>query len=158
LGSPIADRVSRQVQLLKEDSAFSATSKMLKSSKHGLKLALNLRKDIKYCQKHSADDAELKPKWKQFDSFLKNWLGVVFSESMLELRQINFDSASGEVLQYIVDTEAVHPITSVEGLKHRFGNGRRCYALFLSGSSSGYSLPLAYIHVGLTEHFSDSLQ
>lgn len=161
LKSSVTERVVLQQQLLNEDSPFfGATAKMLKSSKQGLQLAMSLREDIKYCQKHSSDTANLMSKWKQFDSFLKNWLGIVFSESMLDLRQVHFSSASGEVLQYIAETEAVHPVTSVEGLKHRFGNGRRCYALFLNHGAGGgpYTLPLAYIHVGLTEHYSPSLQ
>jgi len=160
LKSSSDERAAHQQQLLKEDPHFSSTGKMLKASKTGLQLALSLREDIKSCQKKSADVDDLKPKWKQFDKYLKNWLGVVFCESMLELRQVQFENTSDEALKYIVDTEAVHPITNVEGLKHRFGDGRRCYALFLSQSAAacGYSLPLAYIHVGLTESYSNSLQ
>ena len=156
------DRVTMQQQLLTFDPHFDVTEKMLKSSKSGLKLAMTLRADIGFCKKNSSKGSgnsqklDLVPLWKSLDEFLKGWLGVVFSESMLELRQIKMEGTSGEVLEYIANTEAVHPVTSVQDMKHRFDNGRRCYALF--HSSQAYALPLAYIHVGLMADYAPSLE
>ena len=155
-------RVSMQQALLTSDPHFKVTGEMLKTSKNGLRLAMTLRADINFCKKNSTSgngnthNLDLAPLWKNFDRFLKDWLGVIFCESMLELRQITMDSASGEVLEYIVNTEAVHPVRSVADLKNRLTNGRCCYGLF--HSSSAYPLPLAYIHVGLLTDYASSVQ
>jgi malonyl-CoA decarboxylase len=58
-------------------------------------------------------------------SLLANWFDIGF----LELKQIDW-SASAQLLEKLIQYEAVHRIRSWDDLKKRLEFDRRCYAFF----------------------------
>ena len=132
----------------------------LNRTKGAVKLAMTLRKDLNaiYSVANRSDFNPLsemdKTTVRDFDRFLKNWLGSCFCVDALELRRITFDHSSGNVLEKVARGESVHRVRSLSELKRRLHNGRRAFALF------HYCLPeepLVFIHVALTSNLATTI-
>ena len=116
-------------------------------------------------------------------SSMRSYLGIVLADNMLELQQITYETASGQVLELISSTEGVHKIRALSQLKHRLGDGRMCWALFNTNNtnnntshmspmgtsnntnsninshhSNHTALPLVYIHVALSQELVTSMK
>ncbi len=80
------------------------------------------------------------------DESLKAFFGQWFHPSLLQLHCITFANTPGQLLEKVVDFEAVHKITSLEKLKQRIGTGRRC--LVFCHPTMPLE-PLAILHIAL---------
>lgn len=72
---------------------------------------------------------------------------------MLQLDRVTW-SSSGNLLQYISEGEAVHPVRSWSDLKKRLGPYRRCFIL---AHPAVPKRPLAILHVALTNEISNNI-
>jgi malonyl-CoA decarboxylase len=77
-----------------------------------------------------------------------------FNRGFLKLERIDWRS-SAEVLQKLIDYEAVHQIQGWHDLRRRLEKDRRCYAFFHSALGDE---PLIFIEVALTRGMSDRVQ
>jgi malonyl-CoA decarboxylase len=77
-----------------------------------------------------------------------------FNRGFLTLQRIDWRS-SAEVLQKLIDYEAVHQIQGWHDLRRRLEADRRCYAFFHSAMGEE---PLIFIEVALTRGMSDRVQ
>ena len=73
-------------------------------------------------------------------SQLQGWFGMAF----LDLERISWTSTSAEILEKIIEYEAVHEIPSWKDLKQRLGPARLIYAFFHRGMPAE---PLAFVEV-----------
>jgi hypothetical protein len=119
----------------------------------GSATAIQLRADIQSMKKESQFSSQL-GSLESMDSFLQDWLQVLFCVDNLALKQITFDS-TGSVLECIAREDTVHSVKTISELKKRFINGRRCFALFHPLMPNH---PVAFIHVGLTSGLANSLK
>ena len=77
-----------------------------------------------------------------------------FNRGFLTLQRIDWRSPA-EVLQKLIDYEAVHQIQGWDDLRRRLEADRRCYAFFHSALAEE---PLIFIEVALTRGMSDRVQ
>jgi malonyl-CoA decarboxylase len=77
-----------------------------------------------------------------------------FNRGFLSLERIDWRS-SAELLQKLIDYEAVHQIQGWHDLRRRLEADRRCYAFFHSALAEE---PLIFIEVALTRGMSDRVQ
>lgn len=85
---------------------------------------------------------------------LKALLASWFDVSFLELRRIDWHSPAN-LLEKLVQYEAVHRIRNWRDLKNRLESDRRCYAFFHPRMPEE---PLIFVEVALTKGMSDSVQ
>lgn len=87
---------------------------------------------------------------------IRGYLSIVLADNMLELKQIEYDTSPGQVLELIGSTDGVHKVRSLSQLKRRLTDGRMCWALFSRLQS--LVLPLVYIHVALSDTLITSMK
>jgi malonyl-CoA decarboxylase len=85
---------------------------------------------------------------------LGHLLASWFNRGFLTLQRIDWRS-SAELLQKLIDYEAVHQIQGWHDLRRRLEADRRCYAFFHSALPDE---PLIFIEVALTRGMSDRVQ
>lgn len=85
---------------------------------------------------------------------LKTLLASWFDVSFLELQRIDWHSPAN-LLEKLVQYEAVHRIRHWRDLKNRLESDRRCYAFFHPRMPEE---PLIFVEVALTKGMSDSVQ
>jgi len=85
---------------------------------------------------------------------LKIFLSVAFSVDMLSVQRVSFETSSGIILEKIAKGEAVHNVRTLNELKKRLRDGRRCYSLFHTCLPQ---VPLAFVHVAFTDTISKSI-
>jgi hypothetical protein len=86
---------------------------------------------------------------------LKTFLSVAFSVDMVSVQRVSFETSSGMILEKIAKGEAVHSVRTLNELKKRLRDGRRCYALFHVCLPQE---PLAFVHVAFTDTISNSIK
>ena len=85
---------------------------------------------------------------------LKGLLAAWFDVGFLELRRIDWHSPAN-LLEKLVEYEAVHRIRTWRDLKNRLDSDRRCYAFFHPRMPEE---PLIFVEVALTKGMADSVQ
>ena len=119
----------------------------------GVKFLVDLRADI-LDLKGRSPDREALAKFEALDRDLKGLLHSWFDIGFLDLQQITWRS-SAELLDKLIDYEAVHEIQSWDDLKNRLDSDRRCYALFHPRMPQE---PLAFVEVALVKGITGSIQ
>ena len=101
--------------------------------------------------KFAKEEERLAPVDLDFKHLFSSW----FNRGFLVLRAINWNT-SANILEKIIQYEAVHEITSWEDLRSRLQpEDRRCFAYF---HPSMPDEPLIFVEVGLTKSTPDSIQ
>ena len=91
---------------------------------------------------------EMTPGIKTFDKELESAFSAWFNAGFLELRAIRWDSPA-QLLERIIEYEAVHEIDGWEGLRRRVEpRDRRCYGFFHPQMAND---PLIFVEVALTD-------
>ena len=121
----------------------------LNSVPEGVKFLVDMRADVRSLLN------EL-PALQPLEADLKRLLNTWFDIGLLQLEQLSWQHSSAEVLEKLINYEAVHDITSWDDLKNRLRlQDRRCYALF---HPSMPSEPLIFVQVALTQGLAGSIQ
>jgi hypothetical protein len=84
-------------------------------------------------------------------TFFVQW----FHPSLLELHRITFADTPGQLLEKVVEYEAVHQITTLEQLKRRIGTGRRCLVFCHPTMPLN---PLAILHIALMPGVANGME
>lgn len=113
----------------------------------GVKFLVDLRAQLIGLRK---DHPELVPLEKDLKHLLESWFDI----GLLQLERITW-SSSAEILEKLIDYEAVHQITSWADLKNRLDSDRRCFAFF---HPSMPNEPLIFVEVALVDGISDNVQ
>ena len=93
---------------------------------------------------------ELKP----LDSDLRHLLIAWFNRGFLVMDRIDWNS-SANVLEKIVNYEAVHEINGLDDLRTRLADDRRCFAFFHPAMPDD---PLIFVQVALCNNVADSIE
>ena len=114
---------------------------------YGVKFLVDMRADLRGLLR---DHPELAP----LDAELKYLLSGWFDAGFLELRRITW-SAPADLLEKLIEYEAVHEIQSWTDLKNRLESDRRFYAFF---HPSMHNEPLIFVEVALVKGIADNVQ
>jgi malonyl-CoA decarboxylase len=128
---------SRRIRILTQFNALP----------QGVKFLVDLRADL---LRFLDEDPELKALDRELEARLTAWFDVGF----LELRRITWNSPA-QLLEKLIEYEAVHEIRSWTDLKNRLDSDRRCYAFFHPRMPME---PLIFVEVALTDHLADNVQ
>lgn len=90
------------------------------------------------------------PELENVDIDLKSTLESWFNRGFLEFREIDWHT-SADVLEKLIDYEAVHEIQDWADLKRRLSGDRSCFAFFHPALPED---PLIFVQVGFTEEIS----
>ncbi|MGK7866768.1 malonyl-CoA decarboxylase [Falsiroseomonas sp. E2-1-a20] len=113
----------------------------------GVKFLVELRADL---MARMRGDAMLEALEADLRGLLASWFDVGF----LELRRVDWSSPA-ELLEKLVQYEAVHRIRSWRDLKNRLDSDRRCYAFFHPRMPNE---PLIFVEVALVEGMAVNVQ
>lgn len=113
---------------------------------YGVKFLVDMRADLRGLLR---DNPELAP----LDAELKYLLAGWFDAGFLELRRITW-SAPADLLEKLIEYEAVHEIQSWADLKNRLESDRRFYAFF---HPSMHDEPLIFVEVALVNGIADNV-
>jgi malonyl-CoA decarboxylase len=114
---------------------------------HGVKFLVDMRADLREILR---DNPNLAP----LDSELKFLLSGWFDAGFLELRQITW-SAPADLLEKLIEYEAVHEIRSWTDLKNRLESDRRFFAFFHPSMADE---PLIFVEVALVNGIAGNVQ
>jgi malonyl-CoA decarboxylase len=128
---------SRRIRILTQFNALP----------QGVKFLVDLRADL---LRFLNDDPELAALDRELEARLTAWFDVGF----LELRRITWNSPA-QLLEKLIEYEAVHEIRSWTDLKNRLDSDRRCYAFFHPRMPLE---PLIFVEVALTDRLADNVQ
>jgi len=113
----------------------------------GTRTVINIREDLlKLLKQHP----HLKPVDADFAHLLASW----FNRGFLELRRIDW-STPANVLEKLIQYEAVHEIRDWDDLRRRLDSDRRCYAFFHPALPDE---PLIFVEVALVQGLAGSVQ
>ncbi|MEL6549336.1 MAG: malonyl-CoA decarboxylase family protein [Pseudomonadota bacterium] len=119
----------------------------LGSAKGGAACLVKIRDDIRRSR-------TARPELAKLDHDLHALLGHWFNRGFLELRPVTWDSPA-QVLEKIIDYEAVHTIQDWDDLRRRVQpHDRRCYAFFHPRMPDD---PIIFVEVALTQAVPDSV-
>jgi len=126
----------------------------------GLSFLVKFREDVRVfvrMLKHRkrAASEELVSAIVQMDHDLKGVLSIQFAPHVLELHRITYSASPAAVIERIALKEAVHPLKSLDDLRNRLKEGRRCFALFhplMKGD------PLVFVHAALLDNIPRSME
>lgn len=93
------------------------------------------------------------PSFKSIDSDLKHLLSSWFNRGFLQLSLIDWQSPA-EILEKIINYEAVHEIRGWDDLRRRLMKDRRCFAFFHPAMPNE---PLIFVEVALVKGLSDEV-
>lgn len=113
----------------------------------GVKFLVDLRADV---LRVGGDDDALYDLGRE----LKMHLATLFDVGLLSLRRITWE-APANLLEKLIEYEAVHAIVSWDDLKNRLDSDRRCYAFFHPAMPNE---PLVFVEVALTTGIATKLQ
>ncbi|MGI9258402.1 MAG: malonyl-CoA decarboxylase domain-containing protein, partial [Gammaproteobacteria bacterium] len=99
------------------------------------------------------DVLETHPELKPLDSDLRHLLIAWFNRGFLVMVRIDWNS-SANVLEKIVNYEAVHEINGLDDLRTRLADDRRCFAFFHPAMPDD---PLIFVQVALSNDVADSI-
>lgn len=114
---------------------------------NGTRMVINMREDLLRFLK---DEPALKPVDSDFAHLLASW----FNRGFLEIRRIDWNT-SANVLEKLIEYEAVHEIRDWDDLRRRLDSDRRCYAFFHPGLPDE---PLIFVEVALVHGLAGSVQ
>ena len=114
---------------------------------NGTRMVINMREDLLRFLK---DNPALKPVDSDFAHLLASW----FNRGFLEIRRIDWNT-SANVLEKLIEYEAVHEIRDWDDLRRRLDSDRRCYAFFHPGLPDE---PLIFVEVALVHGLAGSVQ
>lgn len=127
----------------------------LSRHRHSLLLSMTLRDDIHTLTTKPAPAVEKHvPTLKALDSSLQVYLTTMFALDNLHLERVQWDTASGSMLDHVARGESVHRIRSLAELKRRLDASKRCFAFVHPAIPDN---PIVFIHVGLTSTLASSL-
>lgn len=112
----------------------------------GLPFLIHLREDLLPHRKASTALGNLDANMRRI---LERWFDV----ALLKLERLDWNT-SAQILEKLIEYEAVHAIESWEDLKSRLGPGRRCYGFLHPGMPDD---PLIFVEVALTRGIAESL-
>lgn len=92
----------------------------------GMSFMVKFRQDLNLILRNTEDKQDLQHMSLNLKDLLAKW----FSVRLLDMQRIQFNTASGALLEKIVQYEAVHPVGTIYELKRRLGLGRRCFCFF----------------------------
>lgn len=146
-----------KTEIAKSVSSLSSLMTYLNSNAGALSLALSMKSDLLQFNGRSTNifDSSETEDIRKLEESLKNWLTVMFSVDVVDMKIIDFDTASGTILEKVARGEAVHRVRSLGELKRRLHDGRRCYGLF---HKSLPTEPVAFLHVAFTSEIAPSLR
>jgi malonyl-CoA decarboxylase len=121
--------------------------KRLNALSGGIRFLVGLRADMLRWRKQVSALSVLE---RHLEGLLSAWFDV----GMLELRRLTWDSPAS-LLEKLIQYEAVHAIKSWDDLRHRVGNGRRCYAFFHPQMPD---VPLIFVEVALGANMAENVQ
>jgi malonyl-CoA decarboxylase len=114
---------------------------------HGIKFLVDMRADLrKLIHNH--------PELRSVDNELRSLLSGWFDAGFLELRNVTW-SAPADLLEKLINYEAVHEIESWTDLKNRLESDRRCYAFFHPNMPDE---PLIFVEVALVDGIAGNVQ
>lgn len=119
---------------------------------NGVKFLVDLRADARRLR--TTNDQAPPTGRKVLDSELRDLLSSWFDIGLLQLERITW-STSAEVLEKLIEYEAVHDINSWDHLKRRLAQDRRLYAFFHPGMPNE---PLIFVEVALTHGLADAIE
>jgi malonyl-CoA decarboxylase len=94
------------------------------------------------------------PELKPLESDLRHLLIAWFNRGFLVMARIDWNS-SANVLEKIVNYEAVHEINGLDDLRTRLADDRRCFAFFHPAMPDD---PLIFVQVALSNSVADSIE
>jgi malonyl-CoA decarboxylase len=92
--------------------------------------------------------------WAKIESDLAYVLRSVFNRGLLDFQQIDLETPS-DLLERLIQAEAVHPIGDWRQMGRRLEADRRCYAFFHPGWPQE---PLIFVEVALTRGIASTIQ
>ncbi len=113
----------------------------------GTRMLVNMRRDL-------LDETRNHPQWTAIEADLAHLLASWFNRGFLSLQRIDWTTPAN-VLEKLIQFEAVHAIQGWSDLQRRLQADRRCYAFFhpaLPGE------PIIFIEVALTRGMSAAVQ
>lgn len=113
----------------------------------GVKFLVDMRAEL---LKLSRNHPHLKPLEEDLKRLLSSWFDV----GLLQLEEINWHSGA-DVLEKLIEYEAVHEIQSWNDLKNRLDSDRRCFAFFHPNMPNE---PLIFVEVALVEGLAGNVQ
>jgi malonyl-CoA decarboxylase len=113
----------------------------------GFKFLVDLRGEL---LKHVSGDGALAALDRDLQSLFASWFDV----GLLTLERITWNSPA-QLLEKLIDYEAVHEIRSWDDLKNRLDSDRRCYAFFHPRMPHE---PLIFVEVALTNGIAGNIQ
>ncbi len=120
---------------------------------NGVKFLVDLRSDVRRLRSNPGETTPVAGR-KIIDSELRELLTSWFDIGLLQLERITW-ATSAEVLERLIEYEAVHDITSWDHLKRRLAPDRRLYAFFHPGMPRE---PLIFVEVALTSGIADAIE
>lgn len=122
---------------------------------NGVKFLVDLRADVRRLRNDADSPGSAANTGRRIlDGELRDLLSSWFDIGLLQLERITW-STSAEVLEKLIEYEAVHDITSWDHLKRRLAPDRRLYAFFHPGMPAE---PLIFVEVALTVGISDAIE
>ena len=106
---------------------------------HGVKFVVDMRADLRDCRNANPELEHLE---KSFRDVLADWFDVGF----IELRELTWTDTPAEVLERLIEYEAVHEISSWDDLRNRLGPDRKLFAFFHPRMPAE---PLIFVEVAL---------
>lgn len=94
------------------------------------------------------------PELKPLESDLRHLLIAWFNRGFLVMARIDWNS-SANVLEKIVNYEAVHEINGLDDLRTRLADDRRCFAFFHPAMPDD---PLIFVQVALSNNVADAIE
>jgi malonyl-CoA decarboxylase len=129
---------------------FSKLFTQIIAQPNGMKVLVDMRRDLLSAMRAVKDDAKLKALEDNLRSLLQHWFSVGF----LDLQRITWSSPA-LLLEKIKEYSAsVHPVKTWDDLKLRLGRAKRCYGFF---HPSMPLEPLVFIEVALVKGVSDKI-
>lgn len=113
----------------------------------GTRVIIEMRRDLLRCLK---DNPALSDMDLDFAHLLSAW----FNPGFLELRKIDWE-APANLLEKLIEYEAVHPMAGWEDLRRRLGDNRRCFGFFHPALPDE---PLIFIEVALLNQIATSVE
>jgi malonyl-CoA decarboxylase len=113
----------------------------------GTRLLVNMRRDL-------LDETRQHPQWTAIEGDLEHLLASWFNRGFLSLQRIDWTTPAN-ILEKLIQFEAVHAIQGWSDLQRRLQADRRCYAFFhpaLPGE------PIIFVEVALTRGMSAQVQ
>lgn len=112
----------------------------------GVKFVVDMRSDVREFRSN--------PPLAQLDRDLRSLLADWFEVGFVELRELTWTETPADILEKLIEYEAVHEISSWDDLRNRLGPDRKLFAFFHPRMPSE---PLIFVEVALTTGPATSL-